>query len=226
MLGQNGWIELKPDSRDPLFNDFITMDTYWGRLIGYEVLLTAFFTIIYLILRFETSMRKVDRIVKGFACSIALVACLSMTNGAGESLNPALGFAQSIFMIGVENQSGLNQGSKDAKYIWVYMVFPYVGALFAAAFYRMHDYIEKNEYNQNQPMQFVGLLKQSDAAPLLNASRFEPPQQERSQVWQQLHNSNLPSEQRSESTHTIAMVNNANAPPVIPQSHPNLLEED
>jgi hypothetical protein len=75
-------------------------------------------------------------------------------------------------------------------------------------------------------MQFVGLLKQSDAAPLLNASRFEPPQQERSQVWQQLHNSNLPSEQRSESTNTIAMVNNANAPPVIPQSHPNLLEED
>jgi hypothetical protein len=223
MLGQNGFIELKPDNRDPLFNDFITNDTYWGRLIGYEVLLSAFFTIIYLILRFETSMKKVDRIVKGIACSIVLSACLSMTNGAGESLNPALGFAQSIFMIGVENQSGSTQGSKDAKYIWVYMVFPYVGALFAAAFYRMHDYIEKNEYNQNQPMQFVGLLKQSDAAPLLPASRFEPPQHERSQVWQQLHNSNLPSEQRSESTHTIAMMN---APPVIPQSPPNLLEED
>ena len=219
MLDQNGDIALKPDSRDPLFTDLITIgkDTYWGRLIGYEVLLTATFTIIYLIIRFEASMKKVDRITKGAACSIALGACLSMTNGAGESLNPALGFAQSIFMIGVENQSGSTQGSKDAKYIWVYMVFPYVGALIAAAFYRMHDYIEKNEYNQNQPMQFVGLLRQSDAAPLLTASRFEPPQQERSQVWQQLHNSNLPSEQRSESTHTIPGANNLNAPPEMPQ---------
>ena len=75
-------------------------------------------------------------------------------------------------------------------------------------------------------MQFVGLLRQSDAAPLLTASRFEPPQHERSQVWQQLHNSNLPFEQRSESSHTIAMLNNANVPPVIPQLPPNLLEED
>ena len=97
-------------------------------------------------------------------------------------------------MIGVENQSGSTLGNQDAKYIWVYMVFPYVGALFAAAFYRMHDYIEKNEYKQNQPEQFVGLLRQSDAAPLITTSRFEQPQQERSQVWQQLHNSNLPSE--------------------------------
>jgi len=106
MLDQNGDIALKPKIIDPLFTDLITSDTYWGRLIGYEVLLTATFTIIYLILRFETSMKKVDRITKGAACSIALGACLSMTNGAGESLNPALGFAQSIFMIGVENQSG------------------------------------------------------------------------------------------------------------------------
>jgi len=62
-------------------------------------------------------------------------------------------------MIGVENQGGSTQGSTDAKYIWVYMIFPYVGSFIAAFFFRMHDYIERHEYEQNQPMQFVGLLK-------------------------------------------------------------------
>ena len=78
-------------------------EIYWARIISYETLLTCFFTIIYLILRYEPSMKKVDRIIRGLACSLALVTCLSMTNGAGASLNPALGFAQSIYMIGVYN---------------------------------------------------------------------------------------------------------------------------
>jgi hypothetical protein len=68
-------------------------EVYWARIISYETLLTCFFTIIYLILRYEQSMKKVDRIVKGIACSLTLATCLEMTNGAGASLNPALGFA-------------------------------------------------------------------------------------------------------------------------------------
>ncbi len=52
-------------------------------------------------------------------------------------------------MIGVENQNGSGQGSTDAKYMWVYVAGPLLGGLFAAAFYRLHDYIEKNEYKQN-----------------------------------------------------------------------------
>ena len=146
-----------------------------------------------------------------------------MTNGAGASLNPALGFAQSIYMIGVENQGNSTQGSRDAKYIWVYMLFPYVGAFIAAFFYRMHDYIEKNEYKQNQPMQFVGLLKHSDPSPLLTGSRIEQAQvADRSQVWQQLHNSNSP-DSRNHSIDSMAIANNLN-PPVAQQ--PVLLDED
>ena len=93
MLDQNGKIDLKPEPNDQLFTDLVTRDTYWARLIAYEVLMTAFFTIVYLILRFESSMKKVDRVVKGIACSITLGACLTMTNKSGASLNPALGFA-------------------------------------------------------------------------------------------------------------------------------------
>jgi len=102
---------------------------------------------VYLILRYESAMRKVDRIVKGAACSAILVACIKMTDGSGGSINPALGFAHSIYMIGYENTKLWGLGNTDAKFIWVYMVFPYVGASIAAAFFRLHIYIDKNEYN-------------------------------------------------------------------------------
>lgn len=46
-------------------------------------------------------MRKVDRIVKGIAMSFALIACIALANGSGAVFNPALGFAQSIYMIGI-----------------------------------------------------------------------------------------------------------------------------
>ena len=72
-------------------------------MIAYEVLFSFLFTVAYLIIRFESSMKKVDRIIKGLACSLVLIGCLLMTNGAGASLNPGLGFAQSIYMIGVNN---------------------------------------------------------------------------------------------------------------------------
>lgn len=62
-------------------------------------------------------------------------------------------------MIGLENRNGSTLGSDDAKYMWVYIIGPFAGAGFAALFFKLHDFIERNEYIQNQPMQFVGLLK-------------------------------------------------------------------
>jgi hypothetical protein len=42
--------------------------------------------------------------------------------------------------------------------MWIYMLFPYSGAALAALFYKLHEHIDKNEYKQNKPMQFVGLM--------------------------------------------------------------------
>jgi hypothetical protein len=215
MLAKTGDINLRPGQTDEMFIDQTTLDVYWGRLISYETLLTCFFTIIYLILRYESAMKKVDRIVKGAACSFAMISCLLMTNGAGASLNPALGFAQSIYMIGLGREKRSLVGDREAKFIWVYMIFPYLGAFLAAFFYRMHDYIEKNEYNQNQPIQFVGLLRQSESAPLLTASRSDRGQADRSQVWSQLHPSNL-ADSRNGSIDSMAIANKLNQP-VVPQ---------
>lgn len=76
-----------------MYSNPITLDVYWGRLIMYEVFLTFIFTLIYLILRFEADMRKVDRLVKGFAACFSLLVCLSMAAGSGGCLNPAIGIA-------------------------------------------------------------------------------------------------------------------------------------
>lgn len=108
-------------------------------------------------IRFEPAMRKVDRIVKGLGAGLTLSVCLSMTAQSGGCLNPALGIAQSIYMISLDNRDGSGRGTTEAKYMWVYIVGPLVGSIFAAIFFILHDYIEKNEYKQNSPVQFLDL---------------------------------------------------------------------
>ena len=76
-----------------MYIDPVTLDVYWGRLIMFEVFLSFVFTLIYLILRFEPDMRKVDRLIKGFGACFALLVSLKMTAGSGGCLNPALGLA-------------------------------------------------------------------------------------------------------------------------------------
>ena len=68
-------------------------DIYWARLISDELLVSFLFTMIYLVVRFESSMRKIDRIVKGIGMSFALIACFALANGSGAVFNPALGFS-------------------------------------------------------------------------------------------------------------------------------------
>ena len=85
-------------------------------------------------------MRKVDRIVKGLGAGLTLSVCLSMTAQSGGCLNPALGIAQSIYMIGLDNRDGSGRGTTEAKYMWVYIVGPLVGSIFAAIFFILHDY--------------------------------------------------------------------------------------
>jgi glycerol uptake facilitator-like aquaporin len=129
-----------------MYTDILTLDIYWARLLMHEVFLTFVFGLVYLILRFEPNMRKTDRLIKGVGACFTLLVCLSMSAGSGGCLNPALGLAESIYMIGIENRNGLGLGSDDAKFMWVYIVGPLIGAGFAALFFKLHDFIERNEY--------------------------------------------------------------------------------
>ncbi len=91
-------------------------------------------------------MAKVDRIIKGLCAAFTLAACYSMSLGSGGSLNPALGLTQSIYMIGLDNRKGSTLGHQEAKYMWVYVVSPFFGAILAAVFYKFHLYVDNNEY--------------------------------------------------------------------------------
>jgi glycerol uptake facilitator-like aquaporin len=146
-----GTYKLKPDQNNPMYFDLdaTSPSVYWARLFFQEVFLSFLFGIIYFILRFEPSMRKVDRLVKGIAATFSLILCYTMSAGSGACLNTALGFAESLYMIGLENRNGSTQGDDDAKFMWVYVFGPFFGILLATLFYKLHEYIEKHEYKQN-----------------------------------------------------------------------------
>jgi hypothetical protein len=68
-----------------------------------------------------------------------------MTRGSGGCLNPALGFAQSTYMLGLL-PSGYPIG-EFAKYMWVYIVMPFAGAALSAVLYYFHA-SEEDEYRK------------------------------------------------------------------------------
>jgi len=59
--------------------------------------------------------------------------------GSGACFNPALGLAQSIYLFAIL----LN--STFAKYIWLYTVIPFVGAIIAALMYIYHNALEADD---------------------------------------------------------------------------------
>jgi glycerol uptake facilitator-like aquaporin len=66
---------------------------YWGRLILQEVLQTFSFTMVYLVVKYDKSMRRIDRLIKAFCMMVVYLVCLQMTLGSGSTLNPALAAA-------------------------------------------------------------------------------------------------------------------------------------
>jgi glycerol uptake facilitator-like aquaporin len=106
------------------------------------VLQTFLFTIVYLVLVYDASVKKLDRVLRGLCASSVLLACLSMTLRSSAALNPAIGIAQSAYMIGLLNSQSPGLGGQNATYMWVYIVFPFIGAILAASFYFFHRKLE------------------------------------------------------------------------------------
>jgi glycerol uptake facilitator-like aquaporin len=78
-----------------------TGEIYWGRMILQEIIQTFLFTLVYLVLKYDASMNKIDRVTKGIVISFVFLVCLVMTRGSGGCLNPAIGLAQSTYMLGM-----------------------------------------------------------------------------------------------------------------------------
>lgn len=109
------------------------------------------FTLIYLIIIYKPTLRTTDEIVKGIGIAITLTACYYLSASSGACLNPALGLAQTAYQVGFLNGLGQN-GNGFASLIWVYMVFPFVGAIFAAFFFRMHIYLDNKAIREVPPV--------------------------------------------------------------------------
>jgi len=64
-----------------------------------------------------------------------------------------------MFMIGYYNAYSFTPdellGNHLAKATWVYMVFPFIGAILASVFYILHHYIDSRPPKQTEPMQFM-----------------------------------------------------------------------
>jgi glycerol uptake facilitator-like aquaporin len=73
---------------------------YYGRVIFQEALQTFAFTLIYLIVRYERTLKKTDLVIKGLGLAFAMSVALSMTAGSGGSLNPAFALAQVMYTYG------------------------------------------------------------------------------------------------------------------------------
>lgn len=114
---------------------------YYVKVIWLEMWNTFIFVYAYLLVIYKPSIRTVDEIIKGLAVSLVLYAVWVNTAESGGSLNPALGIAQSSYQVGFLNGFNLN-GNRYASAIWIYAVFPLIGAMFAALFFRVHIYLD------------------------------------------------------------------------------------
>ena len=77
--------------------------------------------------------------MKGIVLLHVLYACYSMCHGSGACLNPALGMAQTSYMIGLYNGDPKNHNQAFADCIWVYMIMPFIGSFLAAIFFKVHQ---------------------------------------------------------------------------------------
>jgi glycerol uptake facilitator-like aquaporin len=68
-------------------------DPIWGRLILQEILHSFTFTLVYLIVKYDKSMKRVDRLSKAFCLTFTLMVSFYLTLGSGASFNPAFALA-------------------------------------------------------------------------------------------------------------------------------------
>ena len=90
------------------------------------------FTFVFLVLTYEPSFAKTSRALKGIFLMHVLYMCYVFCLQSGASLNPALGFAQTIYWVGI---AATDKYQYDASLIWVYSLMPFVGAFLAAKLY-------------------------------------------------------------------------------------------
>jgi glycerol uptake facilitator-like aquaporin len=110
---------------------------YYAKILWQEMFWTFIFVYAYLLISYKPQLRFVDDIIKGFGIAAILFLCYKMCAEAGAGLNPAFAIAQTCYQVGFLNDDGFN-GNRFASAIWCYIVFPLIGGIVAALFFKMH----------------------------------------------------------------------------------------
>jgi glycerol uptake facilitator-like aquaporin len=134
-----------PDVRMWFFSELGNI--YYAKIVFLEICNTFLFVLVYLLVIYKPSLRTVDEIIKGLGVSITLWICYYFSAGSGACLNPALGLAQTTYQVGFLNGMDAN-GNGYASLIWVYMIFPFIGAAVAALWFRIHIYLDNKALEQ------------------------------------------------------------------------------
>lgn len=120
---------------------------FYAKILWLEMLNSFVLVYAYLLMIYRPALRTVDEIIKGIGFALVLYACLATTAESGGCLNPALAISQVSYQVGFLNGFDLN-GGRYASPIWCYIVFPLVGAVFAAIFFRMHIKLDNRALKQ------------------------------------------------------------------------------
>ena len=120
---------------------------YYAKIVFMELFHTFLFVLVYLLVIYKPSLRTVDEIIKGLGVSLTLWVCYFLSAGSGACLNPALAIAQTSYQVGFLNGMDAN-GNGFASLIWCYIVFPLIGAVIAAIWFRVHIYLDNKALEQ------------------------------------------------------------------------------
>ena len=102
-------------------------------------------------MKFKAIYITSDEILKGLCLAFTLYACLSSTAGSGGCLNPWLGLAQNIYVTGLVN-GVVGNGDFWSSAIWVYIIFPFIGAFLAPFFLRLVSSMDRARRHEESPM--------------------------------------------------------------------------
>ena len=105
------------------------------------------FTLVYLSIMYRPTYRTTDEIIKGVGISVSLWACFVLSAGSGACYNPALGIAQSSYQVGFLNAMD-NNGNGFASLIWVYAVFPLIGAIIGGLWFKVRVHVDNKALEQ------------------------------------------------------------------------------
>jgi len=100
-----------------------------------------FFNIVFVINKMNPSWRTQDGALRSISAGFTLLAAESMAYVAGFCINPAIAIGQVVLRVGLITYKPADDvidpatlRSDEAKFLWVYAVFPFIAAVCAGVF--------------------------------------------------------------------------------------------